>query len=373
MGAEDDEGVGGWEEGEFTIEGDVSGMVKDDQDYNATLVGGRCELAGAVGVKPGAGSLVTLTSTEMFGSEVQEGGAYSVTVPTSEGEYLARLFTGGPEVWWCTCPTNCVYSGITAPEENLDFFVSSYRKAWWQTSEGSVHANLGAVSSLIPSTCVAPTCDPYLITGEPGLVSYSSALSLGDFGSENISESSSDWSAQTSYNMTQTGYDYFYRLLSEDPDGMTEWLGENVGPGYVVYSGSGVERTSSSDWAIDSGQQTVILHDGDLVIDENITVANGGFLAVIVSGNLTIADSVSDVQGIYVADGVFSSCEGDSDVQLNAEGTFVGWEGINLCRDFGSDFNDTNPAEVFTYRPDFLNSVYKYLEKPIYSWQEVAP
>ena len=62
-----------------------------------------------------------------------------------------------------------------------------------------------------------------------------------------------------------------------------------------------------------------------------------------------------------------------SDSELNAQGTFVGWGGVTLCRDFEDTRNNTNPIEMFKYRPDFLLSIYKYLKKPIYSWREVAP
>jgi hypothetical protein len=66
---------------------------------------------------------------------------------------------------------------------------------------------------------------------------------------------------------------------------------------------------------------------------------------------------------------------------LTAEGIFVGWgdggvQGIFLQRDLGVAGNENNnntPAEMFTYRPDFLLSAPDFLRKPSYYWQEIKP
>jgi len=115
----------------------------------------------------------------------------------------------------------------------------------------------------------------------------------------------------------------------------------------------------------------VILVNGDVSIDYDISVAEGGFLAIISSGNITIGNEVTNVEGVYVADGIISS--GTSESQLIGEGIFTGWLGIDLRRDFNTIQNNTTPAEKFIYRPDLVRNVYHYLLKPKISWQEVAP
>jgi hypothetical protein len=372
LGEGDEEGLGDWDEGDFEIEGDISGMVKQDQSFAASLVGGVCTLGGASGIKPGDGSAVIASAVDSYGTTVGEGGDYSLTVPVSEGEYNASLVIGDTDRWRCTCPEGCTYSGIEAPNEGLDFFVSNVRRAWFQVDGGNVHADGGNVSTYIPDTCVG-ACAPYLITGETGLPSYTGGLSLGsDFDTANINETGSEWRSQTEYKGDSTDYAYFARILSDDPDGFDTWTGvEPTESG--VFSGEGVTQTQGGDWSIGGGQKTVLLVPGDLTIENNISVAEGSFLAVISSGNITINDSVTDLSGVFISDGIINSCETSSDVQLIAEGIFVGWSGINLCRDFGDDANNTQAVERFVYRPDLQVNAYNYLLKPQYRWQEVAP
>ena len=108
-----------------------------------------------------------------------------------------------------------------------------------------------------------------------------------------------------------------------------------------------------------------------MTISANINVDPGGFLAIISSGNITIGNTVTNVEGVYVADGIIDSGTGTS--QLTGEGIFTGWEGISLNRDFNTIQNNTTPAERFIYRPDLVRNAYHYLLKPKVSWQEVAP
>ena len=112
--------------------------------------------------------------------------------------------------------------------------------------------------------------------------------------------------------------------------------------------------TVANQWVVLSGEQYVIMVDGDLDINANITVANGGFLAFVVNGNVSVDPAVTDVQGLYVIDGVFASgTTGAEDVALTTEGSIVAWGGVSLSRDLGSD-NTLYPGEKFVYRPDLI-------------------
>ena len=368
----------------FYVVSPISGQVRNDPNDQARLVDEVCKLSGSgsSGVRPGTGSQGVGQGNGSYSDNVNASGNYSVTVPTGQG-YLSVLQVGDLGVWNCTCPSSgCSYGGITAPTSGLNYFVSQDRDAWFQVTGGSLHANLGSVSSLIPATCTG-TCDPYLIRadadGTVGVVSFTDSLSLGGFGGENISQTENDWQAQTAYGGTQTGYDYFARILQDDPNGIGTWEG-GVPAVSGVYNALGVTRTGGADWNVDSGQTFVLLVDGDLVIDNNINVAAGGFLAIIASGNLTIADAVTNVEGVFIADAAIVTCEsagtcggGGVAEQLIGEGIFVGWQGIALRRDFDGADNSIYPAETFTYRPDLQVNAYRYLLNPKYTWQEVAP
>jgi len=121
----------------------------------------------------------------------------------------------------------------------------------------------------------------------------------------------------------------------------------------------------------------------DLVIDVNIDVAVGGFLAIISSGNISIGDEVTNIEGVYIADGIIATCEfecgnsegsGDvTDEQLIVEGILVGWGGVDLRRNFASSDSNFYPTELFIYRPDLQVNAYKYLLRSHYTWEEKAP
>ncbi|MCX6817151.1 MAG: hypothetical protein NTZ93_04775 [Candidatus Beckwithbacteria bacterium] len=126
---------------------------------------------------------------------------------------------------------------------------------------------------------------------------------------------------------------------------------------------------TGGNWSIDSGIKAVILVPNDLIITQNISVAKGGFLAIIASGNIEVEPSVKNLQGVYIADEVIDT--GGLTNPLQAEGIFVGWGGINLQRNLTD--NSHLPAERFTYRGDLVVNAYRYLLKPHINWQEVAP
>lgn len=378
--------IGDWAEANFTINGLVAGQVKQDDNslasYNwATKT---CELAGAVGVQPGAGSQVVLTKGgDSYPADVDASGNYSVTVPWASAGYSANLNPGDPANWQCTCPTNCDYSGVSSPKDVLDFFVSNYVAAWFQVEDGNLHADNSNISVNIPLTCVEPVCLPYLITGTAGVASYTNSLSLGSVSEDNISQTTDDWQANTVYRGKQMGYKRLKRLLEDDPAGIGSWNGTQPG-GSGVFLGETVSQTSGGSWTVASGQQLVLLTPNDLLIKNDIIVEEGGFLAIIALGDITIDDDVTNIQGVYIADGVISTCQSDvcgevsggqsyTDKQLVGEGIFIGWSGIELRRDFNSIDNNTYPAEKFIYRPDLQINAYRYLLKPHYSWTEVAP
>jgi hypothetical protein len=335
-------------------------------------------LGGASGVQPGAGSQVVVDGT--YAGSVDGSGNYTVSSAPAGPGHTAVLSLGDPGTYRCTCPSGCSYS-VSAPKSGLDYFVSSFKTAWFQVTGGNLHANQGSVASEIPGTC-SGACSPYLIkadvSGATGLVSFSDTLDLGEVAETNISETSDDWKATTTFEGLVTGYDYFRRILEDDPVDFSAWDGiEPTING--VYETASEDRISGSDWNVASGTLLVILVDGDLTIDANIDVAEGGFLGFVVSGNILIGDNVTNVEGVYIADGAIATCEslvcgtGGLAEQLTGEGIFVGWQGLDLRRNFLDSSNDSNPAETFIYRPDLQVNAYNYLLRPKFTWAEIAP
>jgi len=193
---------------------------------------------------------------------------------------------------------------------------------WWQVDSGNIHADNGNVGSSIPSTAAKP----YLITGGltglvPGLVSYTGSLDVGNAAAINQA-GLSNWQAQTGYQGLKTGYGYFKRILEDDP--------EAAANGVTIHEG---DYVTDGEISVVDGENMIILVNGEVTISANINVDPGGFLAIISSGNITIGNTVTNVEGVYVADGIIDS--GTSESQLIGEGIFTGWGGISLQRDFG--------------------------------------
>jgi hypothetical protein len=101
----------------------------------------------------------------------------------------------------------------------------------------------------------------------------------------------------------------------------------------------------------------------------DIQVAKGGFLAVLVSGRLTVAGNVTQLDGFYLAEGGVQIDDGSN--QLVVNGAMVSLSsGVTILRDLGSS---AQPVVVFSYRPDLLLNLPKELKKRRFVKQELLP
>ena len=351
--------------------GDISGTVYLLGDGATTYMpGGYCAIESGSASALNLGTNVTVNPDGYTGT-VGGGGNYTVSNVPSRAGYWVTL---DPATYTCACPAGtCQYGGISSPQAGVDYYLSNLAYAWWQAEGGNIHADSGSVSSNIPPSCSGAGCDPYLITeaasGTTGLVSYTGSLVTG---SGDISQDGNDWQAKTKYKSLTTGYPYFKRILEDDPADSLTWDGSEPGAS-GVYTAAGSVGTFGGDWSIASGTAVVLLVDGDVSVNGNINVDSGGFLAVIASGNISVHSSVTNVEGVYIADGTIATgTTGTGDEQLTAEGMFTGWSGFSLDRDLAAG-NNNQAAEYFVYRPDLQINAYRYLTRSKYRWQEVAP
>ncbi|AKM79103.1 MAG: hypothetical protein UX85_C0003G0100 [Candidatus Beckwithbacteria bacterium GW2011_GWB1_47_15] len=351
--------------------GDISGTVYLLGDGSTASQVGFCQLDPGSSASPlNLGTNVTVSNPGNYTGTVGGGGNYTVADVPAGGAYTVTL---DPSTYTCACPSGtCQYGGVSSPQAGVDFYLTDLADAWWQAEGGNLHADGGSVSSNIPASC-AGLCSPYLVTedasGTTGLVSYTGSLVTG---SGDISQDGNDWNAKTQYKGLETKYAYFARILEDDPEEASVWDGSEPGAS-GVYAASGSTATFGGDWSIGSGTAAVILVDGDVTIAQNINVDEGGFLAIIASGNISVNSAVTNVEGVYIADGVIATgTTGTGDEQLIAEGIFTGWGGFNLERDLDSG-NNNEAAEYFIYRPDLQVNAYQYLTRSKYRWEEVAP
>lgn len=286
-------------------------------------------------------------------------------------------------------------------------------EAWFQVSGGHIGSdNTGGSSVAIQSkvtneiNCVAPACVRSLLSedqssteGSDGFaVAGSGTIDANGFLNERGPNISSSNTNKTRYNER---YEFFYRNSGLGLSPTNDFSGSETDiqkPTYnankIAYFQSG-DVTLQSPWSVASGESYVIFIDGNLTLadgdgssDQLIDVAPGGFLGFIVSGDITIASSLGNVtltnttpnvEGVFIADGEFTieskgtAAGGDDRIVL--EGSYIGWSGVNLNRDFSdggsrSSENNDKPVEVFIYRPDFLVYMPDILLVPIRIWQE---
>lgn len=323
------------------------------------------------------------------------------------------------------CESSTATLTTQAETVNRNFGFWKVYNSWFQVVGGSVRAesaDSGVVTSHIPPTCLPGNgCSPYLlrrdtsgivgsagfaVTGESGssggtvVTAYSggdlSKLSQDDanvvaYAKRQIFQENFDYFANRVYSMGVTPQSDFSPEAREDLSKPDPDAQPPTNAGRAAYYANG-DVTIQSPWTVDAGESIVILIQGNLDIQDTITVAPGGFLAMIASGDITISNTVGtstytsetpQVEGVYIADGLFtveSNGSGTSDLKFVGAGTFVGWGGINLARDFRDDAdpqlglnNNATATELFIARPDFAIYAPQEIKRPSYIWQEVAP
>jgi hypothetical protein len=91
------------------------------------------------------------------------------------------------------------------------------------------------------------------------------------------------------------------------------------------------------------------------------------------AGGSSVASLTPTVAGVFIANGQLNVQGGAAggDLPFVGEGTFVGWQGVVLGRQYTPlSNNDTNPTEFFRFRPDFVINVPARMTRPLYTWQE---
>ncbi len=267
--------------------------------------------------------------------------------------------------------------------------VAPYTSAWWQAKDSDV-ISMGSVMSRIPSTCVAPTCNPYLILdglgGFPGIVVYNSVYDFSADSQTSGIASSKNWLVNTTYVGKLYDYNYFKSIVPSSvvPDIINQSTLTNgylnaqgtLQGGYYWYKHTG-NLTINTNVNLPPNRKTVLyVESGNLTIQGDITITGGGagFFAAIVGGDITLDPAVATLNGLYLSDGTFTTGTGTK--QLTVSGSVAALSGFNLQRDLGGVNgvnNNLSPAEIFTYDPIYTFTAPQSFSKPNIQWTEVAP
>ncbi len=387
----------------FTIVSPIRGNFILDTTQSSGVGGnGLCQLgSGGTGQNPGASSTIGAT----WG-----GGGNSLGVISGSGYTISNVaytnsttvtLTPDLNLYSCVCPSSCSYTNTTSvlTSNNVNFYLSNGKQSWWQTSNGLIYAGNTtgtAVYSKIPATCTSPSCTPALSTRTVLNTTNSDSYVVSGGGAI---DSTLDAASQYTYlrqdgttghilgatlNGPQEDYSYFAQLFGVSTTSTVDFTGTQPSSaptnGKNYYANSDV--TINSAWNLTNNQSMVIFVNGNLTINQPIHVAEGGFLAFIVNGNITVANTVGAttftsgtpvVEGVYIADQqlIIAGGKAGGDLKFVGGGMFAGWGGVQLNRTYTTPTtNNTNPTDLFIYRPDFLLNAPPQLGSPLQLWQE---
>lgn len=400
----------------FIVAARVSGSIYYDQSGTAGLSGNLC--VGPTTPTPAEAGALTVSGFASDGtySDVTTAisNAFSLRLPYSTtGQNNAQLQIENSDLWLCSCPIGCVYpSGINAPSSNVNFYVLDATDPWFQTEGGPVAAygTTGTViQSLISPYCQLPACNPSLILNQNGSNTEGYVLTgggnidtsfTGGLQTNQIDEHRHNWFARLNDTPSHQDYAYFKRILKLPASPVSDFgatannaskpTGAKANEGAEAYFHTG-DLTITNAWNVAATQKIVVVVNGNVYVNARTIVADGGFLMIVASGDIVFNAELGHdnptldtavVEGVFVANRqIETPSRGEAaggDKKFVGEGTFVGWQGFVLARDYDDGvtrrrLNNSNPTEYFRYRPDFLKNAPESIKRAQYSWRELNP
>lgn len=336
-----------------------------------------------------SGSGMSITSSAGGSSAVS--GANGTFALNTSSFFTDLTLSGIPSGYQCStgsgCSANCpTQTNVAVPGSGRNFYVSAIpvvvsNSAWWQVQGAPVYA--GSIGGGVTVTSLLPSTQKLILPDAGG----KSGTLLRGSGTTNLGSgtvSSDLWTTLGLYKGKKMDYSYFGAQMGVIKGQASDWGTDTIT--LPVYSPSkdfwyseptSGTTTISSPWTVGVGEKYVVFVNGDLRISNNITVANGGFLAFIVKGKVVVAPGVTSMQGMYIAGSNFETESvyvdpSPVDTQLNVEGNVIAWGELKLTRNLGAT-NNTTPGEKFTFRPDLLTNMPAKMKTFAMQWSEVAP
>ena len=408
----------------------IGGNIYEDPNAIPGGLGGTDNLCTGNTSTPISNSNATVNITRPGESKTQQvtGPTYNITVSTNNSDYTVAFDLPFPPAdpdnpWQCACnadpsdPYRCLYTNQQPNQGLRNFFIKrgASTSAWFQTLGGNSWAS-GNIESLIPDTsCTPPTCTPALIASNPNgdldtagfPLSNTGAIVTSLTGGVYIHEADSRGNALQAKALGVVvpieNYDYFYDKFGDQAQILPNAGKPIVGSELAIYQYTGdLTLTENNPWNLTNTEKIIVFVDGNLTIDDTVagenritTVATGGdaFLMFIVSGDITItsrvgyadiytnpaAPNVANVEGVFIADGLLTvaGVAGATDLKFIGAGTFVGWSGVDLQRNFdpgGSpELNNNAATEVFIFRPDLIVNAPRAVKSAQMTWREIEP
>ncbi|MFA5828208.1 MAG: hypothetical protein WC841_02520 [Candidatus Shapirobacteria bacterium] len=286
---------------------------------------------------------------ELLGTDPVLSGLLKIT-DVNDGE---RVLENCPAATRLNITNQVVNPYQTEPKIKVDYVTAADQGPWFQVTSGGIGAMVSILDN-IPVTCaIDTTCIPAIaiggLGGSNGLVAAPIISNSSGCGSLCKYGEVHDWGLESNVIGEKYDYDYFRKIMRPAV----------VSEGNTVWSNLG------------AGVTGVVFVNGNLSIDEDIVRNPVGFLMVVVSGKITVQETVNQVDGIFLANGGFET-PGVSAEQLVINGVIYTPGGdISLTRGYTDKIiNNTKPAVLVNYRSDLMFNLPAELTKVLSGWKE---
>lgn len=235
------------------------------------------------------------------------------------------------------------------PAAQVDFSYLRDQEGWFQVLGGGIKAK-NLIDSGVPATMTQSSRALSLSNtdNDNGLVSYSTFSNInGNNVNTDYGRPNNWWINQSTNDSNSYNYNYFYNNF---------YIKNGVGMTGAIWQGRPNEG--------------IYFVNGDLNIDENNTLNTNESLMVVVKGKIIIDDNVTNLEGIFVADGNIEA-DGNVDDQLLINGILYSKSNIRLARSYNDkSLNNSSPAVVVNYRPDLIFNMPGKLMNVLSGWRE---
>ena len=236
-----------------------------------------------------------------------------------------------------------------SPAAQIDFSFIKDSLGWFQVTGAGVKAK-NEISSGVPLTANASIRALSISNAlaDNGLVSFSTFTNINGYNADDAYGLTNNWWIDRNTNDPTTySYQYFYNNFFINRDmGVT-------GPDWTSKPSNGIYFVN-----------------GNLNIDSDFSLASGEIFMVVARGNITIADTVNRLDGIYIADGGITA-SGTSSTQLVINGMLYSRNNIRLSRSYTDIVdNNSNPAVLVNYQPSLIFNMPGTLMRVLSGWRE---
>lgn len=347
-----------------------------------------------IGIPADIGVSSPLSSSPINRVEFSSDSPIVTVAPTSDASAVYMTTATANSIGTATITADMYVSGALSPtcSRTASVNVTGYAP-WWQV-KGSDAVSNGDIRSLIPSSCISPSCSNSLIT-------FNSASNSGiaiaggtiDAGTGTYS-SPYDWSAIASYADTLYNTLFFSNKFQKTAyntwsPGTSSITASNLslltsgpltnGYYYVKYSGA-AELSIDSNLNLGSNRVVLLVENAGLAINGTINVTDGeGMFMVIAKGDIHInplvrgSSAAPGLEGVFFTEQNFytGTVGSPTDQPLYIRGSVVAFNQVVPERNLSD--NSTTPGEVFEWTPDVSFLFPTELGAQSISWAEVSP